>query len=280
MPEQRIVEATAHLPEGGAVTGWAALRLAGAAYFDGRSGDGAIRPVSLAVGRRSGRRRRPGILHSYERLTSDDVSERLGVPVTVPEVALFHELREPPFERDAVVAADMTLAAGLTTLERMWDLAAERSTWNRSPWVRHSLQFATDRSRSPNESRLRLIWVLDAGLASPLVNQPIFTRDGDFICIADLFDPTAGLVVEYDGATHRDARRHASDVARAERIRQVGLEVTVVTGADLPRRALVVQRLLDARNRCPFLPERRRAWTLQEPPGWRAPWHAAARRSA
>jgi hypothetical protein len=51
LPEQRIVEQAVRL-RGGAVTGWAALRLAGAAYFDGLAGDGRTRkPVPLAVGR-------------------------------------------------------------------------------------------------------------------------------------------------------------------------------------------------------------------------------------
>jgi hypothetical protein len=36
--EQRILEAAVRLPEGGIVTGWGALRLAGAAYFDGFAG--------------------------------------------------------------------------------------------------------------------------------------------------------------------------------------------------------------------------------------------------
>ena len=37
--EQQIVEAGVRLPERGMITGWAALRLAGAAYFEGRQRD-------------------------------------------------------------------------------------------------------------------------------------------------------------------------------------------------------------------------------------------------
>lgn len=53
-PEQRAMEQSARLPSQGAVTGWAALRLAGASFFDGVEPDGRTRiPVLLAVGARS-----------------------------------------------------------------------------------------------------------------------------------------------------------------------------------------------------------------------------------
>jgi len=42
-PEQRAFEVVVRLPPGGLVTGWAALRLAGAAYFEGLCGDRAHR---------------------------------------------------------------------------------------------------------------------------------------------------------------------------------------------------------------------------------------------
>jgi hypothetical protein len=54
LPEQRILEQSVRLPAGGAVTGWAALRLHRASFFDGLAGDGRTRfPVPLAVGRGS-----------------------------------------------------------------------------------------------------------------------------------------------------------------------------------------------------------------------------------
>lgn len=50
-PEQRILEQSVRLPEGGAVTGWAACRLHRAAFFDGLGRDGVTpKPVPLALG--------------------------------------------------------------------------------------------------------------------------------------------------------------------------------------------------------------------------------------
>ena len=42
-----------------------------------------------------------------------------------------------------------------------------------------------------------------AGLTRPLVNRPIFDPTGSFLGTADLFDPEAGLVAEFDGQDHR-----------------------------------------------------------------------------
>ena len=51
LPEQRILEQSMRLPAVGAVTGWAACRLHGAAFFDGLAPDGVTPlPVPLAVG--------------------------------------------------------------------------------------------------------------------------------------------------------------------------------------------------------------------------------------
>lgn len=271
-PEQRAIEALTARAPAAALTGWSALYFHGAAFFDGARRNGAPLPVQVAVGPGTGRRVHEGTRLSYEKLPDTEVEEVDGVRVTSPVRALFDELRCPPNTRELVVAADMALAAGLGTLAELRQVTRARSSWRRATWAATALEHVSERSRSPQETRLRLAWTLDAALPSPLVNQPIFTLSGALVCIADLFDEEAGLVIEYDGVEHRDAGRHASDVARFERIREVGLELTSVTGPDIDNRRLVVQRLRAARARSPFLPMGVRRWTLVEPPGWIAPW--------
>ncbi|QWZ08552.1 hypothetical protein KRR39_01370 [Nocardioides panacis] len=56
LPEQRIVEQAARLPPGGAVTGWAACRLHGAAFFDGLHTDGRTQRDGDGCGRGPGLR--------------------------------------------------------------------------------------------------------------------------------------------------------------------------------------------------------------------------------
>jgi very-short-patch-repair endonuclease len=264
-PEQRAVEALSAVAGDGVLSGWAALYLLGAAYFDGVRRDGTPDPVRVIVGPGPGRRTPRGVVLSYEMTRPEEVIDVAGLPVVTPERALFDLLRGPPHDREAVVAADMALASALVRLGELRGYVAARSTWRRARWAATALEHASHRSRSPQETRLRLVWTLDAGLPTPLLNQPVFTTQGEFVCIADLLDPEAGLVVEFDGAEHRKGERHAKDVARTERIRDVGLEITSVTGRDIDQRRLVVHRLLSARSRALFLPEARRRWTLETP---------------
>jgi hypothetical protein len=206
--EQLILEKSVLLGPRGAVTGWAALRLAGAAYFDGLRSDGTTPvPVLLAVGGPAGRRKHPGTVLSYEALADEERIVLHGIPATVPRRALFDEMRRLRDWRDAVVAMDMAAAAELVSIGRMADYLAAHRSWRRSSVVESALPFCNERSRSPAECRLRIVWEVDAGLPRPLVNCEVFGLDGRLLCIADRFDPEAGLVVEYDGAEHRKALR-------------------------------------------------------------------------
>jgi len=269
IPEQRIVEATIHLDARGAVTGWGALRMRGATYFDGRLADGSTMPVPLALGHSGGRRKRAGIELCYERLGHDEVELAQGVPVAEPLSALFHEMRRPGDWRDGVVAMDMAAAAELVSIRQVQSYVADRSGWRRSNQAARALRLASEHSRSPAETRLRLIWECDAGLPPPLVNRELFDLDGRLICVPDLLDVEAGLVIEYDGAEHRKARRHSKDVAREEKCRRVGLEYCKVTGPDMHSTATVVDRFLSTRSRARFLEPAARRWTVVPPPGWR-----------
>lgn len=271
VPEQRAVEALAAVSGSLALTGWAALLVHGASFFDGRRRDGTTRPVQVAVGPGQGRRTRRGSTLSYEMLSETEVTVVDGLPVTTPARALFDELRRPPNERELVVCADMALAAELGSRADFLRYALDRASWRRASWAPAVFEHATELSRSPQETRLRLRWTLDAGLPPPLLNQPVFTLTGALVCIADLFDEDAGLVAEYDGAEHRTAGRHTRDVARFEKVRAVGLEHVTFTGPDVDQRRRAVDRIRAARERSPFEPVDRRRWTLQPPPGWVAP---------
>ena len=242
------------LPRGGAVTGWAALRLMGGGFFDGRMRDGrTLRPVTLVAGPGQSRRQRAGIAWLEDRLAPEDVHIRQGVVCTRPERAVFDEARRAADVREAVVAIDMAAAAEITSIARLTAYAERHAGWTGVDLVRAALPLAHELSRSPNESRTRLIWVLDAHLPKPLVNQPVWDLQGRLLGIADLFDPVAGLVGEYDGADHRRARRQAKDVAREEAMRRV------------PR--MVADRIRSTRGRAHFVAGPSRLWTL-EPPSW------------
>ncbi len=236
--EQRIVEAAGRLRRRGAVTGWAALRLHGAGYFDGLARDGRTRlPVPLAAGTS-----RVGSASRWA-LDASEVVERHGVRVTTVQRALLDELRRlAPDLREVVVAIDMVLAARLASLSGLRrHLSAARAV---PPVVWEALRLSDEHSLSPQETRLRLIWVLDAGLPPPLSNPRVYsTVSARFVGMPDLLESDTGMVAEYDGGMHRTPARHRRDTSRLDRLADAGLEVCTVVGADLFDVRRVVARL-------------------------------------
>jgi hypothetical protein len=269
LPEQRIVEVSVHLPPGGAVTGWAALRALGATFCDGRLDDGRTEiPVPLVVGPHRSRRAQEGVVWLQDRIGPEEVWIRLGVPVAAPDRATFDAVRRAPSLWEAVILLDMAIAAELTTIARMRRYVDAHPGWLGVPQARPALELADEHSRSPAETRMRLIWTKYAGLPRPLVNREVFSHDGKLLGVADLLDVEAGVVGEYDGGDHAGARRRSSDAAREGGLRDHGLEVFRVTGFDLRDHDAVVRRMRAARRRARWAPPHQRAWTIEPPPGW------------
>ena len=262
--EQRILEQSMRITENGAVTGWAALRLHGGNFFDGLAPDGVTRlPVPIAAG--SGRiRSHPDIDLDRSRLDADEVVVLHGIRCTKTERALHDEMLRLEDPRERVVAVDMAAAAELTSIRRMRTYLVTR----RGGRVLIALlDLADEHSRSPAETRFRLIWVLDAGWPHPLCNRPVYDLDGHHLGTPDLLDPDRGVAGEYDGADHRTAARHTEDVRREDAFRRAGLEYVEAVGADLHHRDRVVARMEAARSRAGRMP---RAWTI-EPPAYLVP---------
>jgi hypothetical protein len=184
---------------------------------------------------------------------------------------VFDAMRTSDDLREAVVALDMMAAADLVSVRRLAAYVEGRAGWRGVPLVRRALGLSSEDSRSPGETRTRLVWLLDARLPAPLVNRSVYDLGGRLLGIAALLDPHAGLVVEYDGADHRTAARHSADVAREDRLRRHGPEVVRVTGPDLAHPARPAARLLAARSRARWDPPGARAWTATAPWGRLAP---------
>ena len=150
--------------------------------------------------------------------------------------------------RPAVIAVDMVVAAGLASIDEITTYVAHPSPRGPAyPCVARRSSLAIDHSRSPQESRMRLIWILDAELPPPLCNRAVFDLDGRLLGYPDLFDPIAGVVGEYAGADHRDPDRHRADVVREELFRDHGLECFTVVGEDMHNHRRVAERMLAAR---------------------------------
>jgi hypothetical protein len=266
--EQRVYEQGHRIRSVGAVSGWAALRWRGAAYFDGLDSNGVELPVPLVVGNHP-LQPDPRIRIDRSQIAPTERLCTAGIWVATVQRALFDVMRFSPHVRDAVVAMDMAAAARLISVCLMSQYVVHRSAWTGVPLVREALALATNDSRSPQESRMRLVWILDARLPMPLCNVPIFDLAGRLLAVPDLFDPVAGQVGEYDGVDHKSIERHRADVAREGLLRRHGLEYFAVVGGDLPHRSLVVRRMYESRDRALFQAPDQRTWTLTPPPWWR-----------
>jgi hypothetical protein len=263
--EQRILEQYERAGPDAVVTAWAALRLCGADYFDGLDQDGRTKlPVPIAC---NGERIRahPDFLMLRFTVPPDEVVLVHGIRCASIERALYDEMRRRGTKRGMVVAADMTFAAGLTSIIRMRRYAASRRWYRDVRRVNEALGLCDEHARSGPEVSLRLVWDLDAGWGHPLCNRSVFDLDGRFVAIPDLIDPVRGVVGEFAGAHHRDIDRHESDICREADLRDVGLEYVEAVGRDLSRTTRLVRRLHEAerRARASTLPQR---WVLGPPP--------------
>ncbi len=270
VPEQRILEQSMRLT-GGAVTGWAACRMHRAAFFDGLRRDGRTPiPVPLNCGPLHQIRRLPGDDLLRDMLYDDEIVTVDGIPCTAVPRATFDAMRFARDLREAVVALDMMAAAARTSVSRMREYVGRHQAWTGVQQARDAVALADELSRSPQETRLRLVWQLDAGRPRPLVNPPLFDPDGRLLGYPDLLDPLAGVVGEYDGDDHRDPLRHSDDVDREARFREHDLEVFRVTGPDLRDLRRVTERIHAVYRRAGRRRSGRRTWTLTPPPWWSA----------
>ena len=264
--EQRILEQSVRVGDDGAVTGWAALRLYGAAFFDGLGRDGRTPlPVPLVAPRKLSDT--AASVTSRISLTGHRIWMAQGVRCVGVERAVVDEVLRTSDLREAVVVIDMACAARITSLRRVASYV-ERHPRAGNKRVLAALSFADEGSLSPQETRMRLVWVIDAGWPRPVCNRTVYDADGEVLGQPDLLDTTTGVAGEYDGALHRDRSRHRTDVDRAERFRRAGLEPFVIVAGDTGTQQ--VQRMEAARSRAVARPTSERRWTL-EPPRWAPP---------
>ena len=133
----------------------------------------------------------------------------------------FRDLRTRLTRVEYLVLADAALRLGLGRFDEMAEPA-----------------------ESPMETRLRWM-LLDSGLPRPQVQAELRNDDGRFLGRADLYYPSARLVIEYDGANHRD--RLVEDNRRQNALLGAGFKLLRFTAADRPEAiTTLVRRALRA----------------------------------
>jgi hypothetical protein len=169
---------------------------------------------------------------------------------------------------EAVVVGDLWLAADLVGPAQLRAFVDLHVGWRGVRQVRRAVPLLDGMSRGPWETRMRMIWVLEAGLPRPLVNPPVFDLRGLLLGYPDLLDAEAATVFEYDGDEHRRVVQHAQDNRREELFEGHELVVGRVTKVDMPHPADVARRMTSARARGLRRDRSRDGWTLTTPPGW------------
>lgn len=201
-----------------------------------------------------------------------------GIRFTGARRTTFDRMRRAGALREAVVAVDQMTHAELVGIEEMRSYLTAHAGWRGVEQARRALALCDPLARNGWETRLRMVWMLDAGLPRPLCNQPLFDRYENLLGYPDLLDPDAGVVFEYDGAGHRRIGQHDRDNNREELFEEHGLVVARVTRLGFEHRDALVRRMRRTRERGLRRDRRRDAWTLEIPASWGAydAWEALA----
>ena len=276
--EQRIVEAGAVLPRYGGVTGWAALRWQGGAWFGGRAADRTPIDVWLATSV-ADVRPQAGFRVSAEGLDPRDLTVFDGLPVTTSIRSVVFEMRYAVGVRAAVEALDMACFADLVSIAEVATYVADHPAWTGIGQARAALPLGREDSWSPQETQMGLVWQLDAVLPRCRFNVPIFDMFGNHLGTVDMLDEEVGLALEYNGIVHVVGKQRRRDRDREEVLRRAGLHMLTFLEGDLPDRARTVTRMREARLDAARSGGAARGWTTTPPRWWRDTSTVTARRA-
>lgn len=159
------------------------------------------------------------------------VTDRVEVS-NVPATTLLRTLRDMCLARspvEALITLDMSMLKNRVDRTGLWRYAHDSAGLPGAQRMRQLVQL-TEPAESPIETRFRWL-LLASGLPRPEVQRDLHSAAGDFLGRADLYYPTARLVLEFDGGNHRE--RLVSDDRRQNLLVRAGFTVLRFTSADL-----------------------------------------------
>lgn len=204
-------------------------------------------PIEITIGRDVPVRARSGIRLRRASLPVVDVTTVHGFRVTSP-LRTVCDLGSGRNLVEAVVAVDAAVRAAVIELSALTRYVATHSGYKGVKRLRRSVALADPRSESPMETRLRMELVI-ARLPRPRVQVALHRTPGEFVARADLYYPDRRLVIEYDGANHRE--RLTSDLRRQNALVNAGFHLLRFSAADLAVPRHVVEQVRQARARLP-----------------------------
>lgn len=134
---------------------------------------------------------------------------------------------------ESVAVLDMALHHRLVRVDELVYWAYAHPRYRGISHLRRALDLTEPATESPMETRLRLL-LISHGLPKPSVQSSIYDENGVFVARADLCYQAEGLVIEYDGLTHRT--RLAADNRRQNLLIEAGYRVLRFTAGDILHR--------------------------------------------
>ena len=262
----RIHAAWAKAPSGATVAGWAAAVLHGvpAEFLDGTVDGRKAVPVDLCVPDTAGNYDARGLRPRRSRVPERQRVQLDGMVVTDPLRTILDLARWAPSEDRRLAMLDLGARHQLIEREPFAEFLDPLGGLHRLAQVRELVPLISARAESVPESQMRYHWI-QAGLPIPVVNQPIYDRQGRFVARADLCDPESGLVGEYQGFPHRLDLAHELDAQRAARLQRMNMTVVEVWKEDRLRFEPI---LLEGYGRARRRDSRLDAWVCPEVEDW------------
>ena len=157
-----------------------------------------------------------------------------GVRVTSP-ARTWHDLASVLEVPDLVAVADHILhwRSPIGTRAALAAMLEASTTRRGSARLREAIALSSDRSESPQESRLRVL-LHRAGFPAPRVNHVVEDRFGEFVARTDLLFDEYDFVLEYMGDYHRTTKgQWRADMSRRSRLESRGRGVMEINSEDL-----------------------------------------------
>lgn len=185
---------------------------------------------------------RPGVRSRRRTIEPLHVSTVDGLRVTTASRTFVDLGAQWPLT-DLVALGDAALRQGQATPESIIRVLAACTGQRGVRRARQALAMLDARSRSPQESRLRVALAVD-GLPTPEVNGRICDAAGEFLAVGDLVFREHRTIVEYDGAHHRTPDQQRADAARRNLLALRGWLLITIVARDLaiPGRAAAIVR--------------------------------------
>ncbi|WP_154402218.1 hypothetical protein [Ornithinimicrobium cavernae] len=262
----RIWAAWERAPRGAVLSGWAAAVLHGVSprFLDGTTDGRTLSPIDLSVPADVGSYDTRGLRIRRSRVPDAHVEELGGIAVTSAPRTILDLARWAPTEGKRLAMLDVGAGHRMIERDTFADFLDPLGGLHRLSRVRELFPLISTRAESVPESEMRYHWI-QAGLPTPVVNQPVHDLRGDFVARVDLCDPETGLAAEYQGLPHRVDLAEELDEKRAKRLRRMNLEVVEVWKEDRPRIETI---LLESARRAKDRDVRLDAWVCPEVEDW------------